>query len=122
MYKEGEIYKVINQQNGKVLADQLKAATTYKSRSKGLLSRLSLGPGEALLIVPCASIHTFFMKFSIDVLFLNKNEQVVKIVLNVKPWRLAGCFFGAHMVIEWKAGALEKDAVFLGNNLIISKN
>lgn len=106
MRTENTIFRVINQDNGVILADNLKMARTMKSRCVGLLNRNSLNPGEALLIEPCSSIHTFFMRFSIDVIFLDADGKAIKIVRGLKPWHLAGCFFGAHMVIEFSAEAL----------------
>lgn len=118
MRAENTIFRVINQDNGVILADNLKIARTMKSRCIGLLNRNSLNHGEALLIEPCSSIHTFFMRFSIDVIFLDMDGKVIKIVRGLKPWRLAGCLFGAHMVIEFSAGALT-NKIKAGNTIKI---
>lgn len=122
MLDEGRLYRAINQNNGVVLADRLRVARTFKSRSVGLLNRTSLETGEALLIEPCTSIHTFFMKFSIDVLFLDKEGYVVKIARNIKPWKLAGCLWGGYMVMEFSSGARVNDVVFKGNKIKIEEN
>jgi len=80
---------------------------TFFERSRGLLGRVSMMRTEGLLIEPCNSIHTFFMLFSIDVVFLDKNNQVIKIIHNLKPFRHAGAF-RATAVLELMAGtALE---------------
>jgi len=92
------------------VADDLEIADTPASRGKGLLGRSSLPPRAGLWIVPCAvlgvaSIHMFGMKFAIDVIYLDREQRVVKLVHDLAPWRLsAAC--GAHSVVELPAGAL----------------
>jgi uncharacterized membrane protein (UPF0127 family) len=61
---------------------------------------------EGMWIVPCPMIHTFFMKFPIDVLFLKRDLQVARVIENLKPWRLSPWVFSAHSVLELKGGAL----------------
>ena len=63
-------------------------ARTFLQRAVGLIGRRSLPPGEGLLILRCNAIHTFFMRFPIDATFLDKNDRVVKVVRNIRPWRL----------------------------------
>jgi uncharacterized membrane protein (UPF0127 family) len=65
-----------------------KVARTFFERAKGLIGTKSLMPGEGLLILRCNSIHTFFMSFPIDAAFLDRNDNVVKVVRNIHPWRL----------------------------------
>ena len=96
---EDRFYKITNLRNGKVIAGRARIARDFKSRSKGLLNRKSLEKGEALLIKPCNSIHMFFMRFPIDVVFLDKKAKVVKVVKALKPWKLANCFMG-YMALE----------------------
>ncbi|MCQ2393242.1 MAG: DUF192 domain-containing protein [Kiritimatiellae bacterium] len=62
-------------------------AKSFFQRARGLIGRKSLAPGTGLLILRCNAIHTFFMRFPIDATFLDKNDQVVKIVRNIPPWR-----------------------------------
>jgi len=64
-------------------------------------------PEEGLWIVPCPMIHTFFMRFAIDVLFLDKEYRVRRVVENIKPWRLSPWVFSAHSVLELPGGALD---------------
>lgn len=121
MYKEGLLYKAINQDSGVILAEKLRVARTFRSRSKGLLDRSALDQGEALLIQPCTSIHTFFMKFSIDVMFLDKKCKVVKVDRDVKPWRLSSCLFGAYMVIEFNSGTVKNNLIKSGDSIKIEE-
>lgn len=101
------LFKAIVQESGTVLADRVSVADSPRARAKGLLGKKGLEDGQGLLIRPCSSIHTFFMKFPIDVLFLTKDGVVIKIAKRLKPWRLCGCWFGCYMVLELKEGALK---------------
>lgn len=66
---------------------RIKTAKTFWQRTRGLIGAKTLEPDEGLLIDRCNCIHTFFMSFAIDATFLDKNNQVVKIVRNIPPWR-----------------------------------
>ena len=70
-----------------ILGVRAKIARTFFERAKGLIGVKSLPPGEGLLILRCNSIHTFFMSFPIDATFLDRNDAVVKVVRNIRPWR-----------------------------------
>ena len=63
-------------------------AETFAARAKGLIGRKSLAPGTGMLITKCNCIHTFFMRFPIDATFLDRDGKVVKVVRNIRPWRL----------------------------------
>jgi hypothetical protein len=99
---------------GRTLAARVTKADDAKSRSKGLLGRDSLDAEEGLWIlqpplawlVPCPTIHTFFMKFPIDVLFLDGGLRVRRVMENLKPWRLSPWVSSAHSVLELKGGTL----------------
>lgn len=65
-----------------------KVARTFYERARGLIGVKSLPSGEGLLILKCNSIHTFFMSFPIDATFLDRNDNVVRIVRNIRPWRM----------------------------------
>ncbi|MCX5706994.1 MAG: DUF192 domain-containing protein [Candidatus Omnitrophica bacterium] len=73
--------RIINQARNTILADQVIVADNPFTRMKGLFGRDEFKKGEALIIKPCNSVHTLFMPFSIDVLFVDKNNQVVKILV-----------------------------------------
>jgi uncharacterized membrane protein (UPF0127 family) len=116
---EEKYYKAINVTTGQIIAQKVKIAQDYKSRSVGLLNRESLGDDEGLLIRPCNSIHTFFMKFPIDVVFLDKIGNVVSVRLRLMPWRMAWAIVRGFMVLELKSGKLNKVAVTAGNAIKI---
>ena len=103
---------------GATLAAEVELADTYETRSRGLLGRDSMRPGTALWIVPCPMIHTLFMRFSIDVVFLDKKNTVVRVIENLKPWRLSPWVFRARSVLELPAGTL-KGSVSAGDGILI---
>jgi len=88
-----------------VLATELEVADTGPKRNKGLLGRNGLETGGGLLIVPCESVHTFFMRFSIDLVYLDRGNRVRKVRSAVGPWRLSACL-SAHSIIELPAGVV----------------
>jgi hypothetical protein len=101
--------------SGRTLAARVTKAADAASRSKGLLGRESLDADEGMWIlqppmawlVPCPTIHTFFMKFPIDVLFLDGGLKVRRVIENMKPWRLSPWVLSAHSILELKAGTLQ---------------
>jgi uncharacterized protein len=103
------------------LADRAIAANTSALRKTGLLKHESLPEGEGLWIVPCEGVHTFFMKFAIDVIYLNKKRQVVKLRPNMPKSRLSLCL-KAHSVLELPAGMIAKTGTQVGDVLEFDKN
>ncbi len=94
---------------GTHLGNSILLATSLGARVKGLLGRSSLPAGEGLLIRPCKGIHTFFMKFPIDAVFLDKDNRIVAITRDLSPYRLTPIYFKASAVLELPAGALSED-------------
>ena len=105
-----------NRTRGTAVASRIAVADDAASRTKGLLGRTGLEADEGLWIVPCPMIHTFFMKFPIDVLFLDRGLKVVRVLENVKPWRISPWVFSAHSCLELKGGVLS-GAVARGDQL-----
>ena len=70
-----------------ILGVDAEIAETFAERAKGLIGRRGLEPGTGMLITKCNCIHTFFMRFAIDAMFLDKSGRVVKVVRNIRPWR-----------------------------------
>jgi uncharacterized membrane protein (UPF0127 family) len=89
------------------------------ARTRGLLGRQFLGQGEGLWIVPCEAVHTFGMRFAIDLVFLDRRNIVRKVRSSVPPWRLSGCL-RARSVLELAAGTLERTPVHPGDTLHFS--
>jgi hypothetical protein len=88
-----------------VLATCLEVASTGSKRNKGLLGRERLSPGEGLWILPCAAVHTFWMQFPIDLIYLDRKNKIQKLTSGVPPWRLSVCL-SAHSVIELPSGTI----------------
>lgn len=98
-------WKILNLTRQAVLADRVEVADRGARRSKGLLGRNGLKPGEGMWIVPCEAVHTFFMRFPIDLVYVDSNKRVRKVRSGVPPWRMSACF-SAHSVIELAVGAI----------------
>ena len=96
----------------------VKLADSFWTRLVGLLSRSSINQDEGLLIVPCASIHTFFMRFPIDLVFLDKECRVVGTSGNVKPNRIRLAPKNTHSVLEIAEGNVKKTGIHLDDLLI----
>ena len=102
------------------IADRATAANTPFKRMTGLLDRRSLGPGEALVIAPCQSIHMLFMKFAIDVIFVDRQGKVVGVRPNIRPFRFSPLFLKAHSAIEVPAGTITSSQTHIGDSVQIS--
>ncbi len=110
---------LMNKTTNQTLIPQLEVARSFSSRAKGLLGRSSLPVQEALWIHHCNSIHTFFMKFSIDCVFVDKNLKVKAVYHNVNPWRLILPVWGASSVFEMTSGSISKMSVSVGDQLYV---
>lgn len=112
-----QIVQVVNVSKGTMVAQQAGLAISLRQRIKGLLGRSSLSANEALVLRPCASIHTFFMRFPIDVLFLDKNMQVIRLIQNLPPYRLSPTVWGSQMVVELPTGKISQTDTQIGDKL-----
>jgi uncharacterized protein len=92
----------------------LHRAESFAARLFGLLARAPLGPNEALVLAPCASVHTAFMRYPIDVAFVDCEGRVLKVAANLRPFRAAWCP-GAYAVVEFAAGAAFRHGATLGS-------
>ena len=108
---------LVNGRNALTIASDVNLALTRAERRKGLLGRDSLDPAAALVISPCSSIHTMFMRFPIDVIFVDRDGRAVRIVKDLAPWRIAVA--RAHAVIEFPAGSLGKRDIKVGDELYL---
>jgi uncharacterized membrane protein (UPF0127 family) len=111
---------VRNHTRSTVLAEAADMADTSEKRRTGLLKHERLNPGEGLWIVPCESVHTFFMKFPIDLVYLDKQKKVRKVRHRVPAWRLSACL-SAHSILELPAGTLEQTGTQVGDQLEVEK-
>ena len=107
---------LLNERTQRVLATTVEVASTRRSRRAGLLGRSRLDFASALVLDPCWMIHTAFMRFPIDVVFVGRDNRVVDVAHAVKPWRAAASL-RARRVIELPAGTLERLGVEVGDPL-----
>ena len=108
-----------NHTSGRELAGSLSVATTFLSRLKGLICRKALYQGEGLLISPCRGVHTLFLRFPIDVVFLDKDHRIIEAVENLQPGRMTQVLLSSRSVIELPSGTLLKSRSAVGNQIII---
>lgn len=104
------IEKLINKTNDKEVLSKLNRANTFITRFIGLMGK-TINPNEGLLIKPCSSIHTFFMKMEIDVIFLDKNNQVIHKISNMQKRKISPVIKGAKSVIEGYPGVFDSTNV-----------
>ena len=109
-------FALTNTRNNKIVAQTLLTAFDSASRRKGLLDHDSLPDQSAMIIAPTSAIHTFAMRFAIDVMFVSKDGRVLKVRRHVKPRRLAAAW-RAFAVVELAAGAAERSDTRPGDQL-----
>ena len=107
-----------SERTGALVATRLEPAFERQTRNKGLLGRTGLSDGHALVIAPCNGVHTFFMKFTIDVFFVAKDGTVRKVSRGLRPWRIA-LSPRSFAVIEMADGAAARADVRAGDRLSI---
>lgn len=108
---------IINVTRNTVLANKCAHARTFFARFMGLQFKRDLPAGAGLLITPCNSIHMFFMRFSIDAVFIDSNNEVVYIYEGIKPWRVSKIVRKVKSVLELPAGTVSMTGTALGDRL-----
>lgn len=112
-------YRLVNARTRRTLATDVEVAMTRQARRRGLLGRDTLDPCAALFLKPCLAIHTAFMRFPLDIVFVDADTRVVRVLHDVQPWRIAVSPH-ARAVIEFRAGALDPAGVALGDGLYLA--
>jgi uncharacterized membrane protein (UPF0127 family) len=110
-----------NLDTGAVVADRIAVADTHATRAVGLLSREGLEPGEGLWIVPSRGVHTFWMRFAIDVIALDDRGVIIDRVVHLKPWRIRLPRRGTAGVLELRAGTLEETGTRVGHRIELAQ-
>jgi uncharacterized protein len=113
-------HAIQNTRNNRILASDLIVAFDSKTRRTGLLKHDSLVEGSAMLIAPTNAVHTFFMRFPIDIAFVTREGLIVKTCAALPPWRIAAALRG-HAVIEMPAGTLARTETRTGDILSIGE-
>ncbi len=111
--------RIVNKTRGTTIASGATAARTFWHRLVGLLGHRLLAPGEGLLIEPCRSVHTAFMRFAIDVVYIDRALRVVKVVHDLKPYRVSAALLNAHAVIELPSGTVTQSRTAVGDVLAV---
>jgi len=113
--------RIINQTKNTLIAERAQLADTIVSRLVGLLNRGSLSPEEGLVITECRQIHMLFMRFAIDVIFVNKDNKVLGLVKNIKPFQISPYFFRAKKAIELPVGVIVSSRTEKGDTLLLEE-
>jgi uncharacterized membrane protein (UPF0127 family) len=114
--------KLIIQESGQQVGHHIAEAYSFIRRLRGLMLTKSLSEGNGLHIRPCRAVHSFFMKYSIDVLHLDEASQIVGIEQRLKPGNLGETFRGTRSVVELPAGTIEQADVRIGQTAVFEKN
>lgn len=107
--------KARNFRNGRWLAQDVEVAASLFSKARGLLGRKSIPPDYGLLVTPCNSIHSFFMAFPFDALFLDKNNTVVHVIHSMPSYRISPILRKAHSVLELPTGTARATGTVVGD-------
>jgi uncharacterized membrane protein (UPF0127 family) len=118
--------RAINRTRGTVLCERLEQALTSRQQSRGLLGRQSLEAGAGMLftaarLAPFMWMHMLFMRFAIDIVFLNRDGRVLKINHRLRPWRFSSMVFGARQVLEIAAGSAQDSQTQIGDHIILEQ-
>src|SRR3954447_25632683 len=112
--------RIVNQTRGSVVADNANKATNFLTRGRGLMMAPPLPEGGGLVLDPCGSIHMFFMRYALDVLFLDKEGHVVFMYKGIKPWRVGRIVRGAKLAVELPEGAIEQSRTEVGDRVSLA--
>lgn len=112
-------YSLVNSRTSRVVVEDLEIADGFLARFAGLQLRSRLPAGKGLLLVPCSSIHTCFMRFALDLVMVNKQGGVLQVSRSVPPWRALVAPSQTHAVIEVTAGFLPE--IQTGDRLILKR-
>ena len=111
------VVALVRESDGAVVCERCTIAHTTFARMRGLLGRRELPQGEGMLIRPAPSIQTFFMRFPIDVVFLHRDGDVLKVCEDVRPWRAAAAR-RAHSTLELPSGEAKRRGIAVGDKLV----
>jgi uncharacterized protein len=114
--------RALNRSKGTVLCERLEVAESMAAQSRGLLGRDGLASGCGMLFegsgfLPLMWMHMFFMRFAIDIVFLDKSDRVLRINHSLKPWRVSSMVFGARRALELEPGAAARSGTVRGDQL-----
>lgn len=111
---------IYNETKGTVLADQAVKARSFLARGRGLMMAAPLAPGGGLVIEPCSSIHMFFMRYPLDIVFLDEHGTVVFMYHSIKPWRMGRIVRHARSAVELPVGAIAASRTEVGDKVHVN--
>jgi uncharacterized membrane protein (UPF0127 family) len=111
--------KMVIKENGLLLGHRIDRAETFIQRFKGLMLKKQLPAGHGLYIRPCKNVHTFFMKFEIDVLHLDEDGRIVGMEQSLKPGTIGAAIPATKSVLELPAGTLEQAGICMGQTVVM---
>lgn len=113
------IYNVTRQT---IVAQEYCTASTFFTRFMGLMGKKELPDKKALVIKPCNSIHTFFMRFPIDVLFVDRNNRITHVIESIKPWKVSKVVWNSSHVIELPPGTVKLSKTQIGDTISLDRS
>ena len=113
--------EIQNRTRGTTLASKARVAKNFVARGRGLMFTDPMSPGEGLIIAPCNSIHMFFMRFPLDIVFVDAQNRVLFMYEGIKPWRLGRIVRGAKSAIELPEGTIAASGTQVGDILSVGK-
>ncbi len=111
------VFSAVNVTTQKELGKRIGKAVTFFQRTRGLLGRKEIKRGEGLYIPACRSIHTFFMSFPIDVVFIDNDNRITRVVPSLVPFRIAFGPQNTAGVLELSAGMLKNNCCVIGDKI-----
>lgn len=116
------IIKIVNARTGRDVAHKARLAENFWTRAVGLIGKQSFDKGEGLIFPRCNSVHTFFMRFSLDLIFVNKDGVVTSIIENIQKWRISPFISGTSKVIELPTGTIKDSGTMIGDKLLFEQS
>ena len=110
-----------NKTKNKMISENLSIADSFLGRGLGLMGRKSLAEGHGLWLIPGNSIHTCFMKFPIDCIFVDRELKVQALKSNIQPWKFLWPIWSARSVFEFPAGTIQKQGIEKGDLLYVGR-
>lgn len=117
----GARFELVVEPSGRVAVPELEVAVDSATRKKGLLGRDGLPAGAGLVIAPTNAVHTFFMRFPIDIVFVTRAGEIVKVCRAVKAWRMAAALRG-YAVVELAAGGAVLAGLRVGDRVGVRRH
>lgn len=111
------IVRVVNASKNSIVADRAELADSFFTRLRGLLGRRALADGQGLVLQPGNSIHSFFMRFPFDAIFLDRAGRVLHLMSDMRPNRVSPIVRGAHTIVELPVGAIARSRTAPGDQL-----